>query len=206
MALIITSASSIEKSTEEIHDGMFCLSLQWKYSIFVICSEEAIVSNNGDQRHPITESPYKKEDIIKCIGQLKINFNYPQQKYRIQISGTGTVFATNDKICFVLTVAHNIIRRIKECSKCLKYMECKIKHQEVIQCIHDQCAHTTLNYKMIKYSKIQFHRREIKLRTREENESEFFIFGDPKECYICKCEYFDEKHYNKYPTSTVTAG
>eukprot|EP01084_Bolivina_argentea_P247253 413694_1 len=157
------------------------------------CFQEAIVHDDGDKRHKITESAQNDEYIIRCIGQLQADYKYIQHKYE-QIGssyGTGTVFQTKNAKCFVITAAHNIRKQIKECQNCTNYMENK---QEIIKCIH--CGHHALVSKMISATSIQFKRREIKKHVsvydEEEKETIHYEFGDNRKCYMCKCEYIDE--------------
>eukprot|EP01084_Bolivina_argentea_P005896 11139_1 len=169
------------------------------------CINESIVHVNGDERRPITESIYNEEDIIKCIGQLEINYRYIKQEYKQTEWGTGTVFKTNGQKCYVLSAAHNTCKKIKECENCMKYMEIKIKQKQIQKCIY--CNYNKLNNKMIKATKILFRRREIKHQTSIYNEKEketiYYKFGDNRKCYECKCELMDENNYNlnAIPTS-----
>eukprot|EP01084_Bolivina_argentea_P088319 159474_1 len=126
------------------------------------CEEESIVHADGDHRKPIIESEHKQEDIIKCIGQLEANYKYIKFRYEQKGSawGTATVITTKGNQCFLLTAAHNIRKKIKECTKCMKYMDCVINKCNVSNCIH--CNYNVLKYKIINATKISFRRREIK--------------------------------------------
>eukprot|EP01084_Bolivina_argentea_P062032 113430_1 len=89
------------------------------------CGEESIVHNDGDHRDPITESPHNNEHIIKCIGQLESQYKYIEHSYEQKGSqwGTATVFNVSNNKCFLLSVAHNIRKKVKKCKECMKYMD-----------------------------------------------------------------------------------
>eukprot|EP01084_Bolivina_argentea_P065154 118774_1 len=142
------------------------------------CVQESIV-HNDDHRIAITESEYKQEDIIKCIGQLQSDFKYIQNEYEQKGStwGTATVFKILNNKCYALSAAHNIAKQVKKCKQCMKYMD---NSQNIIECIH--CKHNQLEIEMIEATTIRFRRREIKKHAsvydEDEKETTHYEFGD----------------------------
>eukprot|EP01084_Bolivina_argentea_P083766 151644_1 len=125
------------------------------------CFEEVIVHDDGDKREPITESSQNNQYIIKCIGQLQVDYKYINHKYEQTgcSFGTATVFKAQKDKCFVISTAHNIRKKIKECKQCNVYMD---NEQDIMKCI--QCGNDKLRCNIISATSIQFRRREIKQR------------------------------------------
>eukprot|EP01084_Bolivina_argentea_P107505 192210_1 len=67
----------------------------------------------GDKRREIYNTKYKNDIIIKCIGQLLINYAGVGGGYSI---GTGTIFHVEGNKSFVLTCAHNIYTKLWLCT------------------------------------------------------------------------------------------
>eukprot|EP01084_Bolivina_argentea_P108393 193720_1 len=135
------------------------------------CFQESIVHSDGDKRKAIIESPHKTEPIIKCIGQLESEYKYVNKGYDPANSwGTGTVFSVKGDVCSVLSAAHTARKKVKECSKCMKYMDCITNKQVVVKCIHCGCG--KLEYKIIPATKILFSRREIRQKSQVYDEEE----------------------------------
>eukprot|EP01084_Bolivina_argentea_P268337 455737_1 len=169
------------------------------------CIEESIVHLDGDKRQLITQSPHNNQDIIKCIGQLEVDYKYIKYGYETSSPSwaTGTVFSTNQNKCFLLSAAHSVRKRIKECMKCMKYMDCIINEQVVVQCVH--CNYNQLADKIIAATSILFRRREIieeaRVYDEKEKQTNVYKLGSNRKCYDCKCEYVNKK-YNTYPIAT----
>eukprot|EP01084_Bolivina_argentea_P257288 433441_1 len=77
-------------------------------------------------RRPSLKKKQSEEKNLFCVGQLYIEYGYPQNNYTLSISGTGTVFTskTNDKssaTAFVLSAAHIVKRNVWQC--CGQYVE-----------------------------------------------------------------------------------
>eukprot|EP01084_Bolivina_argentea_P316970 549512_1 len=169
------------------------------------CDQESIVHANGDHRHPITESDRKREYIIRCIGQLEVNFKYVDKGYDQAKSqwGTGTVFYTNPENtkCYVLSCAHNVTKVVFECKICGKYSD---KNENDPTCKH--CNSPEIKRSVINATKIRFRRREIERRTtvqNEDNETVICEFGDNKQCYMCDIEYIHYRYYT-HPFTTAS--
>eukprot|EP01084_Bolivina_argentea_P109848 196246_1 len=87
------------------------------------CTQEALIDPNKDGRRPIWETANVKDDIIKCIGHLRIRYankkilsNPPEH-----MMGTGTIIKIDaQNRCYVLTVAHNARQPLRECIICHK--------------------------------------------------------------------------------------
>ncbi len=64
------------------------------------CLQESIVHSDGDKRRAITESAQNEEYIIRCIGQLQIDYKYVEHEYEQKHSewGTGTVYCRDLRV------------------------------------------------------------------------------------------------------------
>eukprot|EP01084_Bolivina_argentea_P220272 373338_1 len=162
------------------------------------CLPQVIVHGDGDHRLPIIESEYGDDDIIKCIGQLEVNFEYSEKQYKLKGWGgsTATVYTVTKNRCFVLCAAQAVTRRIKECKNCGKYYEfdtttcsdCNKKKKK-------NCNDYELEKRVIDATSIRFIRRVIKSSVSfSDDEEKKLQFGDARRCYECKYEYIDDKY------------
>eukprot|EP01084_Bolivina_argentea_P249432 417548_1 len=159
--------------------------------------EEVIVSAQGDCRIPVYESIISKEPIINCIGQLIMVYKYDDitRGYSIKTSGTGTVYHIDKhNKAYIITCAHNIRHRIKECVKCGKWME---KANTI--CIRCNCVQ--LKMSIIKANSIQFNRRNIEndYWTEENGKKIKVEYGKMEKAYKVQCFYINDDKYNEYP-------
>eukprot|EP01084_Bolivina_argentea_P090602 163221_1 len=167
--------------------------------------QESIVHANGDLRQAIYEFNHKRESIVKCIGQLRCEYNYIQHHYIKHKPGTATAFNIDidTKTVYAITCAHNVRHRILECAKCKYWMELRINRQKVTSCINATCNGTQndLSIKMIKSTGIQFKQRSIKKNEYEQeinDEKEKYKFGDTIMAYNTECKLIDDTMYEKY--------
>eukprot|EP01084_Bolivina_argentea_P292888 503641_1 len=157
-----------------------------------------VLVHDHDLRQPIHElanSEFQKSSFVKCIGQLYIEYNYPQNNYKLSLTGTGTVIRVKTRdgyfsaaTAFVLTAAHNARRTIWQC--CDQYFEQKVKRKQINNC--PKCQKTLskkIDSIMIKATSIKFQRRVIHISG----------FGNFEEAYECKIEYLDEWNYKAFP-------
>eukprot|EP01084_Bolivina_argentea_P191768 329369_1 len=164
-------------------------------------NQEAIVHANGDLRQPIYEFNHKREGIVKCIGQLRCEYNYNNHNYIKHKAGTATAYDIDPvtKTVFAITCAHNVRHHVLECAACGQWMELIINNIKVTNCI--SCKKSQLNGVMIQSNKIQFKRRSIKKNECEEDingEKEKFKFGDTIMSYQAHCEVVNDEMYAKY--------
>eukprot|EP01084_Bolivina_argentea_P300313 517805_1 len=174
---------------------------KYAYSEDELYEEEAIVSKKGDCRIPVYASTVAKQSIIECIGQLVMVYKYDDKtrNYSITINGTGTVYHIDtNKNGYIITCAHNVRRKIKECTDCGNWMEKKIKRQNMNMCT--RCKGMNLKQKIIPANRIQFNRRSIKNDYWiETNGTKIEIkYGSLQQAYKAKCHYIDDDNYNKY--------
>eukprot|EP01084_Bolivina_argentea_P039998 73902_1 len=174
--------------------------------------QEAIV-NSTDLRTAVYNSNQKDEQILKCIGYLRTTFKYAQHSYKLQKRGTGTVISvSNDKICYVLTCAHNIRTKVYHCPNCNKYLN--LKHDDKNRAYyenHSNCT-TTPNPKFIKANKIEFIRCSIhkQYQKKMQNKSDELVikYGDEEKIYLCNMNtntsWIDDQKYELY--SSTSAG
>eukprot|EP01084_Bolivina_argentea_P137832 242748_1 len=159
---------------------------------------QEVFVHNSDLREPIHElgnKSFQQNAFIKCIGQLCMDFNYPQQDYKKRMTGTGTVIQTKSNglfssaTAFVLTAAHNAYHTVWNC--CNSYFE-QFNHQgnKITNC--GKCL-KSLDKKtdstIIKATSIVFKRRTT---NRKE-------FGTMKQRYDCKIECIEEFKYKAFP-------
>eukprot|EP01084_Bolivina_argentea_P185826 320382_1 len=88
------------------------------------CDQESIVTGN-DSRERITKSTDKHKYIIRCIGELSIEYRYVAKDYKPKSFGTATVFHVHNKRAYVITAAHNTRAQVNECTDCDIYMSKK---------------------------------------------------------------------------------
>eukprot|EP01084_Bolivina_argentea_P178194 308034_1 len=163
--------------------------------------EEVIVNTNGDCRKLVYESIIANESIIKCIGQLVMIYKYDDKKrdYKVTIKGTGTVYHVDKhKNAYIITCAHNIRHKIKECGGCGKWMEMKSN-----QCIRSTCYSNNFNEIIIKANGIQFNRRNVENDhwIKQDGKEKKIEYGFMEKGYKAKCFYINDDKYNQY-TST----
>eukprot|EP01084_Bolivina_argentea_P132253 233390_1 len=73
-----------------------------------------IDSADKTKRKPIYETEHKNEDIIKCIGSLLTTYENKLTKPENAL-GTGTIIRIDSKKrCYVLTVAHNGCKPLRQ--------------------------------------------------------------------------------------------
>eukprot|EP01083_Nonionella_stella_P196819 723952_1 len=100
-----------------------------RYSAAVPPSDDydEVIVNEEDLREPVYETKQKDEDIIKCIGQLRVTYKYHQHSFQCTGLGTGTVFKSLTKnditTSFIITCAHNVRKIVFRCNECNKYMK-----------------------------------------------------------------------------------
>eukprot|EP01083_Nonionella_stella_P292543 994918_1 len=161
---------------------------------------DEVIVHEQDLREPVYETKQKDEDIIKCIGQLRVTYKYEQYSFQLVGLGTGTVYKSitqnNVTKSFIITCAHNVRQIILHCIDCRKYMNIRNDKDEIIQkCVF--CDSMDLKNKMIKATQIQFKRRSIHELIRRDSEDGIVEtrFGAMMKCYSdCNCEYVDANY------------
>eukprot|EP01084_Bolivina_argentea_P175961 304587_1 len=131
---------------------------------------ECFVTGSDERRRIWHCSARKDEDIIKCIGQLRITYNYKFKPYRVQI-GTGTVFAVDKKHnCYVITAAHNIRAAVYQCQNQLCQWNGKLSMKNTC----DKCHNRGTKQKSTeKAEHVLFMRRSIEKQTYGDHEFEY---------------------------------
>eukprot|EP01084_Bolivina_argentea_P303710 524414_1 len=171
------------------------------------CDQEAIVTGS-DSRKKVTQSPDKHQYIIRCIGELSVEYRYVENDYKPIGPGTATVFhVTNDnKKAFALTAAHCVRLSALECTQCDVYMSTKTRNYNnkiVKTSICKKCnIGDHLQPIILNATSINFTRNEIKNKTTAtdaDGEHVEYVYGDPKETYHCKLEYVPHDDYCKSP-------
>eukprot|EP01084_Bolivina_argentea_P153823 268191_1 len=118
-----------------------------------------------------------------CVGQLYVEFNYPQKNYTLSIAGTATVFTSkrnsnSSTTVFVLSAAHIVRRNVWQC--CGQYVE---NANDCSKCDEKK------DYVMINATNIQFKRKV----------TDASGVGYIEDRYACKVEYLDEYNYKAFP-------
>eukprot|EP01083_Nonionella_stella_P099737 280466_1 len=72
-----------------------------RYSAAVPPSDDydEVIVNEEDLREPVYETKQKDEDIIKCIGQLRVTYKYHQHSFQCTGLGTGTNIVLKPQYC-----------------------------------------------------------------------------------------------------------
>eukprot|EP01084_Bolivina_argentea_P057706 105421_1 len=161
--------------------------------------EEALV-HDQDEREPIHNTRVREMDIIKCIGQLTIEYKYNENGlYYRKTLGTGTVISVIDgTTALVLTSAHNIRTFVLECPKCHEYYNINKKYvngNKSIICSNkinncNENISSKSNWKMIKATGITFRRRTTKFGADFGR-----MEGMP---YKCKVQLIDDINYKTF--------
>ena len=90
-----------------------------------------MIVTGSDKRQPVFETSYADEDIILCIGQLRMCYN-EKNGYSITTVGTGTVFwVSPTHKAYIITAAHNVRHTVRHCNHCNKYMELSVNNQKI---------------------------------------------------------------------------
>eukprot|EP01084_Bolivina_argentea_P090998 163877_1 len=144
------------------------------------CTQEAFINpNDTSRRKAIYTTPNANDDIIKCIGSLRIEYDDKQLLTNPPETsiGTGTIIKIDDtNRCHILTVAHNACQALRECAICKK---------RTIKLYCSKCNQNTLKLKpiqLIKPTSIHFARRCI-VKKRTDNNGIEYTFGDPETVY-----------------------
>eukprot|EP01084_Bolivina_argentea_P280305 479345_1 len=142
------------------------------------CTQEAIIDPTNDGRKPIWDSANANDDIITCIGSLRIR--YADKEILTDppetMLGTGTIIKIDTQNrCYILTAAHNACQPLRVCLACTK---------KTIKTKCEKCKCKTLKsnpMQLIKPTSIEFIRRCI-----VQNHCKSGIqskFGDPERVY-----------------------
>eukprot|EP01084_Bolivina_argentea_P223312 377865_1 len=156
------------------------------------CTQEALIDPDNDNRKPIWATANSDDDIIKCIGNLRIRYADKQllsNPPEIMI-GTGTIIKIDaQNRCYVLTVAHNARQPLRECIIC---------HKRTIISHCKKCNENTVKLKpiqLVEPTQIEFSTRCI-VKVKEELQTGIkYKFGDPisvheiDQCYIPETLY-----------------
>eukprot|EP01084_Bolivina_argentea_P247653 414320_1 len=170
------------------------------------CDEESIVTGH-DSRKKVIQSPDKHLHIIRCIGELAVDFRYVEKDYKPTGPGTATVFHVTDdnKKAFAITAAHCIKSSAFECTQCDVYMATKYRNNknEIVKRTTCKNCYSGDYLKPISIDAtgINFTRNEIKPKTTAtdaDGENVEYCYGDPKETYHCKVEFIPNE-YTKSP-------
>eukprot|EP01084_Bolivina_argentea_P040925 75524_1 len=100
------------------------------------CDQEVVIDGKCDQRKEIIYNSLNARDkIIHCIGRLELHYQDMKENIDETSCGTGTVIKVNkkQKMCYILTAAHNCRQPIRECISCHQKTvirkECKKCHK-----------------------------------------------------------------------------
>eukprot|EP01084_Bolivina_argentea_P196960 337615_1 len=171
------------------------------------CDEETIV-HNTDLRKKIIQSVDKDHYIIRCIGELIMDYKYSKHGFELSMCGTATVFhvlaSLSTPKAYALTCAHNMRQEVIECIKCKKYLrkKRKINNTYVTTSTCSACGGSKFNKIMLKATSIVFTRREIKPSTSitdDDGENVIFHYGNPKCTYECDSEFVPDFNYSLCP-------
>eukprot|EP01084_Bolivina_argentea_P137830 242743_1 len=160
--------------------------------------QQEVMVHGTDLREPIHElgdQSFRKSSFIKCIGQLCMEYNYPQKDYKQKLVGTGTVIRTKSNgwfdpaTAFVLTAAHTVRHNVWNC--CNIYFD-KVDSQgdKITNCIKcKKKLDKNTDATVIDATSIVFKRRKTTT----------VGFGTMEKRYKCKIECLDDIQYKQFP-------
>eukprot|EP01084_Bolivina_argentea_P293884 505565_1 len=152
---------------------------------------EVCVTGSDERRRIWHCSARKEDDIVKCIGRLRIRYNKQFKPHRVK-AGTGTIFAVNNDNCYILTAAHNIRGAIYRC----RNPSCVSNGILSMVKTCDKCGTSRRKQKPPQRAEeIVFERRGITKETFGEHEQEY-------ECDLKQILF--EKHLEQYDKLSVT--
>eukprot|EP01084_Bolivina_argentea_P282555 483682_1 len=157
------------------------------------CTHEAFIDpQNKTRRKAIYNTSNANDDIIKCIGSLRILYddkNVLTDPPEASI-GTGTIYKIDEQNrCYILTVAHNAWQILRECRICNK---------RTLESDCSKCNQRTFKLKpvtLVKPTSIEFIRRCILQERTDVNTGARYTFGDPESVYEIDKYYLPEILY-----------
>eukprot|EP01083_Nonionella_stella_P254367 874144_1 len=140
------------------------------------CAQEAFINpNDKTRRKAIYNTSNANDDIIQCIGSLRIEYcdkNILSNPPEMSI-GTGTIIKVDEQNrCYLLTVAHNVCQALKQCKNC---------QQRTIKSHCSKCNQRTSKLKplqLIKPTCVEFIRRCVVPKRIDNNTQREYTFGD----------------------------
>eukprot|EP01084_Bolivina_argentea_P032691 60514_1 len=190
----IDYATKLKKQTVDLAETEIKVNDEkYEANQYDIIQEAYIDSSDKTKRKPIYETEHKNEDIIKCIGSLWVTYS-DKLAAKENALGTGTIIKIDsNKRCYVLTVAHNGCKPLRQCSN----TNCKTKT------IRNKCANCKCKtniqkpFYLVEPEKIEFCIHCVVKQKVDVNTKQTYEFGDVEKIYNISETYLSER-YQQY--------